>query len=124
MFVSTGEFPVRTSCCVCGKRPSQYRERITRNSESNHLKPDRMLCNSCYQRVVSREAAEIIALPVIIDTGSMTRIQNVSQKCDLCSLKPAVWVDPHSRTHLCDSCYQREVKRCADDVLLIGSTPP
>ncbi|HWQ62892.1 MAG TPA: hypothetical protein VN429_00650 [Methanospirillum sp.] len=124
MFVSTGEFPVRTSCCVCGKRPSQYRERVIRNRESDHLKPDLMLCNSCYQRVVSREAAEMIALPGIIDTSSMARIQNVSQKCDLCSLKPAVWVDPHSRTHLCDSCYQREVKRTADDALLTGTTPP
>ena len=124
MFVSTGEFPVRTSCCVCGRRPSQYRERVTRNRESDRMKPDLILCNSCYQRVVSREAAEIIALPGVIDTSRMARILNVSQKCDLCSLNPAVWVDPHSRTHLCDSCYQQEVKRSADDAQLTGTTPP
>ncbi len=124
MFVPTGEFPDRQPCSVCGKRPTPYRERMNREEERDQAGSALMLCRSCYQRVVSREAAAMIALPGVIETGSMVRLHTSSRKCDLCSLMPAIWSDPHSRTQLCDSCYQREVQRCSDIHPKTGNGPP
>ncbi|MDD1730417.1 MAG: hypothetical protein LUQ50_15285 [Methanospirillum sp.] len=124
MFVPVGEFPDHKPCSVCGKRPTQYRERITGAGEQEQDGSVLMLCYSCYQRVVSREAATMMALPGVIDTGSMVRLQTSSRKCDLCSLTSAIWSDPHSRTQLCDSCYQREVQRCSDSHPKTDNGPP
>jgi len=124
MFISVGEFPERQPCSICGKRLTEYRERMTRTRQQGPSRPDLMLCSSCFQRVVSHEAAAMIALPGVIDTNSMVRVTTVSQKCDLCSLMPAVWCDPACKTHLCDSCYQREVQRGFDTRPKIGNSPP
>jgi len=83
-----------------------------------------LLCSSCYQRLISREAARMVALPGVIEPDRMVRLQTATRKCNLCSLMPAVWSDPDSKTHLCDACYQREVERGSAERSKTCNSPP
>ncbi len=96
--------PDRHRCSVCGKRPTQYQERLSHKSSAKIV---RMLCASCYHRAVSREVASILPLPGVIDTKSLVRRTVLSGRCQVCDRHAAVWSDPDSRVILCDQCYQR-----------------
>ncbi len=123
MFVKTGEFPTHEPCCVCGKRQTQYKERAHENRDDGTA-TGMLLCSSCYQRLISREAARMVALPGVIEPDHMVRLQTSTRKCDLCSLMPAVWSDSDSKTHLCDACYQREVERVSVERSGSCTSPP
>ncbi|WP_319580769.1 hypothetical protein [uncultured Methanospirillum sp.] len=96
--------PDRHRCSVCGKRPTQYQERLSHGSSAKIV---RMLCASCYHRAVSREVASILPLPGVIDTKSLVRRTVLSGRCQVCDRHVAVWSDPDSRVHICDQCYNR-----------------
>ncbi|MDD1728212.1 MAG: hypothetical protein LUQ50_03970 [Methanospirillum sp.] len=96
--------PDRRRCSVCGKRPTQYQERLSRGSSAKIV---RMLCASCYHRAVSREVSSILPLPGVIETKSLVRRTVLSGRCQVCDRKTAVWSDPDARVHICDQCYQR-----------------
>ena len=107
-FFPVDGLPDHRRCSVCGKRPTQYQERMTIARMQDPPRSNLMLCPSCYNRAVSRAAASIIPLPGVIDTTLMIRQTSSIGTCHLCDLRPAVWSDPASRTRLCESCYQRE----------------
>jgi len=109
-FVSVEGFPEKAPCSVCGRRQTQYRARPDRTHGSD-ADPVRMLCASCYERLVSREIAAITPLPGILHPEDMVPLQASVGRCDLCMRRAAAWSDPASRTHLCESCYQREKAR-------------
>lgn len=122
-YVRIDGLPDRHRCCVCGKRPTQYQERMSAKRLQGPPRSNLMLCSSCYTRAVSRTAASVIPLPGVIDTGQMIRRSSSIGRCHLCDLRPAVWSDPASRTNLCDSCYQRNTQGNNPDSLR-GSGPP
>ena len=102
-FVQVPGLSDRHRCSVCGKRSTQYQERLTHNSQ----KIQRMLCSSCYRRAVSREVASIIPLPGVIEKKSIERRSAPSGRYQVFDLKTAVWSDPISQVHLCDQSNQR-----------------
>lgn len=101
-FFRVDGLPDRRHCSVCGKRPTQYQERMTIKRMQDPPRSNLMLCVSCYNRAVSRAAASIIPLPGMIDTTAMVRQGSAIGSCHICTLRPAVWSDPVSHTHLCD----------------------
>ncbi len=100
--------PDRRRCNVCGKKPTQYQERMTTRRMKQPPRMNRMLCSSCYQLAVSRAAAAIIPLPGLINTRTMIERDHAIGLCHVCSLRSAVWSDAHGRVNLCGVCYDRE----------------
>ncbi|PWR74340.1 hypothetical protein [Methanospirillum lacunae] len=109
----------RQRCSVCGKCPTQYKERVAENSKAIQ----RMLCRSCYKRTVSREVASIITLPGVIDTKNLVKRDVPSGRCQVCNLQPAVWSDPDSRVHVCDQCYKKTISENFDTDSLSPGPP-
>nr|WP_319538802.1 hypothetical protein [uncultured Methanospirillum sp.] len=107
-------FPEKVPCSVCERGPTQYRTRPDRVHGSD-AEPVRMLCLSCYERLVSHEIAAIVPLPGMIHPEDMVPLHASVGRCDLCQTNEAAWSDPTSRIHLCESCYQREKARSAGD---------
>ncbi|PWR72566.1 hypothetical protein [Methanospirillum lacunae] len=118
-FVQVPGLPDHHRCSVCGKRPTQYQERVSHCSQNIQ----RMLCSSCYRRAVSREVASIIPLPGVIDKKALVRRSFPSGRCQVCDLKAAVWSDPVSQVHLCDQCYER-LDSGEDDPNVSSPGPP
>ncbi len=113
--------PDRRSCSVCGKRPTQYQERMTPERMRQPPRMNHMLCAACYQRAVSREIASIVPLPGVIEPTNLVRRTSSVGKCQICSLMPAVWSDPGERIHVCDRCYRRLLDKEGSPV---GKSPP
>lgn len=99
--------PDRRRCSVCGKKRTRYQQQRKRNSGSDLSHPPLTLCESCYQRAVSKEVSSHVLLPGLLENATLIKRSVPSGKCQLCSLNPAVWSDAESRIHLCDSCYRR-----------------
>ncbi len=116
--------PDRRRCNVCGKKPTQYQERMTTRRLKEAPRMNRMLCVSCYQMAVSRAAAAIIPLPGLIDTNVMIRRDHSIGLCHVCNLRPAVWSDPDNRVNLCDACYDRESQRTGRHIGSLPDDPP
>jgi uncharacterized protein YlaI len=106
-FLLDGVFD-RRRCSVCGKKPIRYQERMTSKRLVEKPRMNHTLCQGCYQRAVSLQAASIIPLPGVIDTSQMIRRDVSIGQCHVCNLKPAVWSDRENQVHICDFCYERE----------------
>ncbi len=102
--------PDRRRCSVCGKRKTRFQEKESKRKDKPGNHPALTLCGSCYARAVSRTVASHVVLPGTVDTTQMVKRTTPSGRCNLCNLQPAVWTDPHSRTGLCESCYNRCAK--------------
>ncbi len=114
-FTLISGFPDKSPCSVCGKKPTKYRSRMTPSSQNDADEAVLMLCASCYQRAVSREAAAVLPLPGVIHPENMIPLTVSVGRCHLCQLRPAKWSDTHNRTILCESCYQRELTQAGKE---------
>ncbi|HWQ66168.1 MAG TPA: hypothetical protein VN372_04775 [Methanospirillum sp.] len=108
-FIVIDGWPDTRRCSVCGKKPTHYQERMTRKRQAESPRLNLMLCRSCYDRAVSRHVASLIPLPGVIDTGPMIRVSSSIGRCHLCDIRPAIWSDPGTGMHLCETCYDREL---------------
>ncbi|MDD1730077.1 MAG: hypothetical protein LUQ50_13530 [Methanospirillum sp.] len=106
-FVRVTSGPDKRRCSVCGKRKTRFQEKESkrRGEPGNHH--SLTLCRSCYDRAVSRVVASHVVLPGTVDTTQMVKRSTPSGRCCLCNLQPAIWIDPSSRTGLCEACYNR-----------------
>jgi len=101
------DIPERTPCWVCGRKDSRYIEKFTpeRKSRPKDQQGARRICKPCYKAAVDRERSSAPALPGVIDTSKMERVNVSIGRCSVCDLEPAVWKDKESRVRLCEGCY-------------------
>ncbi|MEN6341446.1 MAG: hypothetical protein ABFC89_02695 [Methanospirillum sp.] len=91
--------PAYEPCARCGSRPTFYREK----------RGERRLCRACFARMAERERRRCPPLPSVIDPAALHRATAEIGRCDVCGLAAASWTG--YGTHLCDACYEREVRQ-------------
>ncbi len=107
-FVPVEGWPDRKPCSVCGKTPTYYQERMTRERMSQPHRPNKMLCKNCFDKARRAESSRFMALPGVIDTSPMIQRGNDIGRCHICNISKAIWWDGNQRVGLCDVCYARE----------------
>jgi hypothetical protein len=107
-FVAVDGWPQKKPCIVCGRKYTQYQERMTRERMADPPRPNRMLCTACFKAAQVRVAMSIRTIPGVTDTKTMHRRSSPNGRCTICNTGPAIWSDPGQRVCLCDTCYQKE----------------
>ena len=100
----------REPCYVCGKKGSQYVEKLTPGRKARKGSPARRVCKNCYLAAVTRDQASAPPLPGVIAIGRMVRISKDIGRCSVCNLGKAVFTDREAGTSICQQCYDREAR--------------
>ncbi|MCX6690466.1 MAG: hypothetical protein NTW33_00085 [Methanoregula sp.] len=100
----------REPCYVCGKKGSQYVEKLTPGRKARKGSPARRVCKNCYLAAVTRDQVSAPPLPGVIAIGRMVRISKDIGRCSVCNLGKAVFTDREAGTSICQQCYDREAR--------------
>ena len=100
----------REPCYVCGKKGSQYVEKLTPGRKARKGSPARRVCKNCHLAAVTRDQASAPPLPGVIAIGRMVRISKDIGRCSVCNLGKAVFTDKEAGTSICQQCYDREAR--------------
>lgn len=109
-FISVEGWPNRKPCSVCGRSPTYYQERMTRERLREPPRPNRMLCKNCYDLSKRRVSKQVTTIPGTIDTTVMIKIGKDLGRCHVCDTSRIIWWDEEQHLGLCDQCYTRELQ--------------
>ncbi|HVP94443.1 MAG TPA: hypothetical protein VMS89_04645 [Methanoregulaceae archaeon] len=100
----------RTTCSVCGRKGSDYIEKLTPERKARDDKTALRICKSCYKTARKREQGESPPLPGTIVLARMVRTTKQLGRCSVCNLGRAVFTDKEAGIYLCQQCYDREAR--------------
>ena len=104
-------------CDCCGSTWVNYQERMTSERLKEPPRMNRKICSKCYERVLKAESSQVRVLPGVLNPGLMTRVSKDLGKCEVCGRQKGTWLDPESKTVICEICYQNLPgrKKAADE---------
>jgi len=109
-FKPIGSLETHTTCAACGRRGTNYIEKVTpaRNSRKDKLAV--RICKKCFEIAARKEQTKGPPLPGIIVLSRMVRISKDIGRCSVCDTGKAVYLDREAGTRLCQQCYDREAR--------------
>lgn len=99
-----------TICRVCGRKGTDYIEKLTAERKARPDKVAYRICRKCYQAAVRIGQASAPPLHGTIVLSRMVRITKDIGRCSVCNLGPAIFTDKEAGTKICQQCYDRETK--------------
>jgi len=100
----------RSQCCVCGRKGTEYIEKLTAERKARSEKTAYRICKKCYKAAVLHEHTSSPPLPGTIAINRMVRTSIDIGRCTVCGLIKTAFSDKESGIHLCQACYDREVQ--------------
>ena len=107
-FIAVEGWPQKKPCIICGRKYTNYQERMTPERLAGPPRANQMLCTGCYEAAQVRVAMSLRTIPGVIDSSAMHRRSTPNGRCGVCHTGPAIWSDPLQQITLCETCYQRE----------------
>jgi len=107
-FIAVQGWPQKKPCVVCGRPYTRYQERMTRERMAGPPRPNRMLCEGCYEAAKVRIALSVRTIPGVIEITALSQRSSPTGRCTVCNTGSGIWVDPAQRVSLCQTCYERE----------------
>jgi hypothetical protein len=109
-FKPIGYLETHTTCAACGRKGTNYIEKITPARKSRKEELAVRICKKCFEMATRKEQNKAPPLPGIIILSRMVRISKDIGRCSVCNRGKAVYHDREAGIRLCQQCYDREAR--------------